>query len=120
MIPCPLLSFDNDIHMRDPHTGQRSFAFLRLVDKYDTLVGETDTELIEEFVSKSSEGCFFCPGKIESSTPMFIDTVLPEGRIKMGESTLFPNLFSRSTYYALIIPCNIHFLKPEGFLATRS
>ena len=51
-----------------------------------------------------------------------------EGRIRVGEALLFPNLFSLGTYHPVIRLCNAHFLKlseftPElitnGFLAAR-
>ena len=45
--------------------------------------------------SSDPEGCPFCPGQVESTTPSF-----PDGtRIRVGESITFPNLFPFARYH---------------------
>ncbi|MFW9814963.1 MAG: hypothetical protein ACFFEW_03505 [Candidatus Thorarchaeota archaeon] len=115
----PLLNFDSDTHdievRRDPLLGSKSLIGLRLVEKYETLVGYTDYEFLDKLVRESSEKCFFCPDKVLTSTPKFEKDIIPEGRISIGESTLFPNLFPLSKYHAIIVPSKKHFLKPNDF-----
>jgi UDPglucose--hexose-1-phosphate uridylyltransferase len=121
VILSPLKGFEEDSHMiehrQDPLTGFRSFVGLRLTDKYKTLVGETDHELVEKLVEESRQQCFFCPEKVLSATPRFPDSVVPSGRISIGEATLFPNLFPLSKYHAIVVPCKKHFLQPDEFSA---
>jgi galactose-1-phosphate uridylyltransferase len=102
-------------HRRDPLTGHRSFIGLRLTEKYKTLVGDTDHDLISKLAASSAEKCFFCPEKAMSATPRFPDSVLRGGRIVVGESILFPNLFPLSLYHAIVVPSKKHFLRPEEF-----
>ncbi|RDE17833.1 MAG: hypothetical protein C4K49_00840 [Candidatus Thorarchaeota archaeon] len=104
-------------HRRDPLTGHRSLVGLRLIEKYRSLMGETDRELVDKLVASSAEKCFFCPDMVMSATPMFSKSIVSSGRIAVGESTLFPNLFPLSLYHAIIVPCKKHFLRPEEFTA---
>ncbi|MHA1863116.1 MAG: hypothetical protein ACTSWA_05050, partial [Candidatus Thorarchaeota archaeon] len=119
VIHSPLMNFDidsHDIEIRvDPLTGKRCVLGLRLMEKYETLIAATDEEFLNNFVSDSSTKCFFCPEKVRSATPKFSKDILPEGRISIGESILFPNLFPLSKYHALVVPTEKHFLRPNEF-----
>jgi UDPglucose--hexose-1-phosphate uridylyltransferase len=121
-IHSPLKNFDIDTHdieiRLDPLTGNKSIVGLRIVEKYDTLIESTNNEFIESLVSESDGKCFFCPEKVSSSTPKFLEDILPEGRISAGEAILFPNLFPLSKYHAIIVPCKKHFLRPDEFSPT--
>lgn len=50
-----------------------------------------------EVLQYSSEGCPFCPDMIESVTPTFPDG----GRIHVGESITFPNLYPFAAYHVV-------------------
>ena len=115
----PLREFKQDTHKlehrRDPLTGKRSILGLRLVEKFKTLIGDTDKEFIDKLVNESASKCFFCPDKVQINTPKFLEDDLPEGRICVGEATLFPNLFPLCEYHALVILSTKHFLRLEEF-----
>ncbi|MFW9964803.1 MAG: hypothetical protein ACFFCX_14640 [Candidatus Sifarchaeia archaeon] len=115
----PLRNFEIDTHAievrHDPLTGEKSLVGLRLMEKYETLVGSTDEEFLNNLVSESIGKCFFCPDKVNTSTPMFTNDILTEGRISIGESILFPNLYPLSKYHAIVVPSKAHFLRPNEF-----
>jgi galactose-1-phosphate uridylyltransferase len=56
-------------------------------------------------------GCFFCPKNIEKATPKFPSWLIPEGRIKINEFVLFPNLFPFGEYHAVGVLCKRHSLR---------
>jgi len=52
---------------------------------------ESDVEW-EGIIERSRKACVFCPEQIEQKTPIFPKTICPEGRIRRGETVVFPNL----------------------------
>ena len=60
-------------------------------------------------------GCFFCPEKVDKDTPKFQKTVIREGRIKIGETVLFPNLFPFAYYHGIAIVTTKHYVGLEEF-----
>ncbi len=79
-------------------------------------------------IAKSRSVCPFCPDQAEKKTPKFIPAFLRQGRIKVGEATLFPNLNPYNPYSAVAVVCRQHhvglteFTTPmlaDAFLAGR-
>jgi len=128
----PLKEFAEDVQTlqvrKDPLLGDTSVFNPELKDKAQIFFGNCDQELIERLVKDTAKTCFFCGEAVAKSTPRFIPDFSREGRIKVGEALLFPNLFSLGTYHPVIRLCDAHFLKlseftPElirnGFLAAQ-
>jgi UDPglucose--hexose-1-phosphate uridylyltransferase len=63
-----------------------------------------------ELIEASKADCSFCPGNIEHATPKFLPDISEEGRIKMGEAVVFPNLFPFAKYHAMAAVSEKHFL----------
>ncbi|MEM2991617.1 MAG: hypothetical protein QXQ02_10625, partial [Halobacteria archaeon] len=59
--------------------------------------------------------CYFCPDRIQTQTPMFAEEIAPEGRISVGESTVFPNLNPFAQYHAVATITQKHYLRLEDF-----
>jgi UDPglucose--hexose-1-phosphate uridylyltransferase len=68
-----------------------------------------------ELIELSAKNCYFCPNNIKTATPMFPSNLVPEGRIKLGETTAFPNLFSFAKYHAVATVSRQHFLGIDEF-----
>lgn len=128
----PLKDFAEDVQTlqirKDPLLGDTSVFNPELKDKARIFFGESDQALIERLVEDTAKSCFFCGEAVAKSTPRFSPDFSSEGRIKVGEALLFPNLFSLATYHPVIRLSEAHFLKlseftPElicnGFLAAR-
>jgi galactose-1-phosphate uridylyltransferase len=128
----PLKEFAEDVQTlqirKDPLLGDTSVFNPELKDKAQIFFGSCDQELITNLVEDTAQNCFFCGKAVEESTPRFLPDFSREGRIKVGEALLFPNLFSLGTYHPVIRLCDAHFLKlseftPEliknGFLAAQ-
>ena len=128
----PMKEFAEDVQTlqirRDPLLGDTSVYNPELKDKAQIFFGKNDPELIKRLVVDTAKTCFFCGDAVAKSTPRFMPDFSSEGRIRVGEALLFPNLFSLGTYHPVIRLCDAHFLKlseftPElivdGFLAAR-
>ena len=70
---------------------------------------------LDEIAQKSREICSFCPERIEKETPCFSKDICPGGRIKVGESLIFPNLHPFGEYHAVATMSKEHFLNPGEF-----
>jgi galactose-1-phosphate uridylyltransferase len=92
--------------------------------RFDPLTGETgrvfhlpfkaEKPHIEETVKRSREiFCPFCPETLEKSTPAFPEDIIPEGRIKVGGATLFPNMVPFDQYAAVSVFSDEHFIAME-------
>jgi len=128
----PMKEFAEDVQTlqirRDPLLGDTSVFNPELKDKAQIFFGKCDQELITKLVEDTAKTCFFCGEAVAKSTPRFMPDFSSEGRIRVGEALLFPNLFSLGTYHPVIRLCDAHFLKlseftPElimnGFLAAQ-
>jgi len=74
-------------------------------------------ELDSESLSKSKEMCPFCAERIDELTPKFSPSLIPDGRISHGQSTVIPNAFPYSLYNAVVIFSEEHYLSLDGFSA---
>ena len=109
----PLKDFNVDSqfieYREDPLTGFTSFV--RTGRAFWAGIHKTDETLLERLVEETREKCFFCPGKVTTSTPKFPTDFIPEGRLTRGEATLFPNLFAHKQYSAIVAMTQKHYLK---------
>lgn len=91
----------------DPLTGQTS----RIIQD----IGSPPALIPEEVFKAGIEGfCPFCPNKVEESTPAFPASFFRSGRIKRGETILFPNLRPFDLISAVVVLGKEHFLRPKG------
>ena len=115
----PMKEFAPDVQAlqirKDPLLGDTSVFNPELKDKAQIFFGKCDQELIKHLVEDTAKTCFFCGDAVAKSTPRFMPDFSSEGRIKVGEALLFPNLFSLGTYHPVIRLCNAHFLKLSEF-----
>lgn len=94
-------------HRRDPLTGRISSICPDLKEKWSNFVGETDKELILTLAEDSASWCPFCQS-IEEVTPKVSYT--PGGRWHTNNVWVFPNLFPRTAFEAVITSPENHFL----------
>jgi len=73
-----------------------------LTKKTSRIVPETGIEYQdnEDFsdIIKESKECFFCEKNVEKDTPKFRKEIAEDGRIKVGDAILFPNIFPYGRY----------------------
>ena len=115
----PLRDFAEDLHLleirKDPLLGDISIHNPYLKDKAKAFFGECDQDLIRRLVEESGKNCFFCGDGVEKGTPRFTSDFVTEGRLRVGEAVLFPNLFSLGTHHPVVCLCKAHFLKLSEF-----
>jgi galactose-1-phosphate uridylyltransferase len=115
----PMKEFAEDVQTlqirRDPLLGDTSVFNPELKDKAQIFFGKCDQKLIDTLIEETAKTCFFCGEAVAKSTPRFMPDFSSEGRIRVGEALLFPNLFSLGTYHPVIRLCDAHFLKLSEF-----
>jgi len=108
-------AYEDDVHLierrYDPLTGAQCRINARRAARVSGSMAVTD---LTEFTSKPPT-CPFCPENLEESTPRFPESFCAQGRIKVGECSLFPNLFPLAGYHAAATLCAAHFLDLDGF-----
>ena len=66
---------------------------------------------LSQLIAKSMEmGCPFCPESVGKVTPKFIPAICPEGKIKVGEATVFPNPMPYMPHNAITVLGSQHFV----------
>jgi len=91
----------------DPLTGRisRVFPFRKFaLQRHDWM----------PFVKESQQRfCPFCPEVLEKVTPKFPADIAPEGRIKIGDVTVIPNLNPYDKHAALVVMSSRHYIPVE-------
>lgn len=115
----PFNGFSEETHIvevrKDPLLGDSSVYNPALRKKVKFFFGECDAGLISKYVEYSSKACIFCGDNLEKNTPRYPQSLVPEGRLKIGEAALFPNLFPIGKYHSVIVLSKAHFLKLSEF-----
>ena len=113
----PLKNFELDSqpieYREDPLTGFTTFV--RTGRGFWAGIYKTDETVLQQLIEESRGRCFFCPEKVFTSTPKFPASFIPEGRVRQGEATLFPNLFAHKKYSAIVAMTQKHYLKLNEF-----
>src|SRR5512136_1942423 len=95
----------------DPLTGQTGRVF--------DLPFKAEKPDVSDIVDRSKKiFCPFCPAALEKSTPEFPKDLIPEGRIKVGDATLIPNLAPFEKHAGVAIFSPEHFLPMEDLTPT--
>ncbi|MCX8175749.1 MAG: hypothetical protein N3E48_00770 [Candidatus Bathyarchaeota archaeon] len=116
----PSLNFAQDTQLvefrRDPLTGKWICRLnLKRALRVKQVLRESFKEKFFEIVVKSRSECFFCPENIEKSTTMFPSNITLEGRFKVGDAWVFPNLYPFSENHAVCVISKEHFLDLNQF-----
>lgn len=72
-------------------------------------------EALGDLIELSTKNCFFCPKNIDKATPKFPPEISKKGRIKLGETTVFPNLFPFAKYHGTATITENHYQDLEDF-----
>jgi UDPglucose--hexose-1-phosphate uridylyltransferase len=99
---------------RDPLTGRQSVFNPGHKDKAAFFVA-SDRTLMERLARESEQKCFLCRDRWKRMTPTYPEKIVPGGRVVVGESVLFPNLFPVSQVHAVIRVGARHYLPLEDF-----
>jgi UDPglucose--hexose-1-phosphate uridylyltransferase len=83
--------------------------------RWDPLTGQTSRVLppsgllprqrfdLSALAAETRADCPFCAERIDSAVPRFPPGILPQGRVKVGEAMLFPNLLPYSQYSSVSV-----------------
>jgi len=114
----------SQVRLMNPFKGH-SLDEIPFEIRFDPLTGETGRVFdlpfkaekpdVADIVDRSRKiFCPFCPASLEKSTPEFPKDLIPEGRIKVGDATLIPNLAPFEKHAGVAIFSKEHFLPMEN------
>jgi UDPglucose--hexose-1-phosphate uridylyltransferase len=103
-------------YRRDPLTGFRS----RINIDRATRVKQAQRMAVDVSGTdyRSADGCIFCGDNIEKATTKFVPEILPgnaDGRIRVGQCVLFPNLHPFAEHHAVGTLTECHHLELDEF-----
>jgi UDPglucose--hexose-1-phosphate uridylyltransferase len=78
--------------------------------------GETREDELDRLIEASRRACPFCPERVETETPRFSREIIDDGRIRIGESLIFPNLNPFGECHAVGTLSKEHFLHLDEFV----
>jgi len=73
----------------------------------------------KKIIEKSRRNCVFCPEQIDQKTPTFPETICRQGRIRRGETVVFPNMNPFGEHHAVATMSAAHYLDADEFGADR-
>jgi len=91
----------------DPLTGSRSRINISRTSRPKQTLAKVE--------AASADKCLFCPESVDTATPKFPPSFLPQGRYKSGGATLFPNLFPLAGNHAVCVFTPEHKLELAKF-----
>jgi galactose-1-phosphate uridylyltransferase len=99
----------------DPLTSRSSLVCPNLEDKVRAFYGNRDDGWLDEIANKSKHGCPFCSPTIDKVVPEFPRDRVPEGIVRFEDFCVFPNLFPRTEFEAVVTSPEIHYLDLSQF-----
>jgi len=99
----------------DPLTSRTSLICPSLREKLTTFYGSRDEQWLNKISDESKSGCPFCSPAIDKVIPKFPQNRVPEGVLRFGDVYVFPNLFPRTEFEAVVTSANVHYLKLNQF-----
>lgn len=116
----PLSGFARDAksieYRNDPLTGYRSRVSIDRAKRVKQAQGVAVD--VADIAARSAAGCCFCLANIASGTTKFVPGFLPggiDGRITVGQCTLFPNLHPFTEFHAVATLTERHYLELDEF-----
>jgi len=103
----------------DPLTSRSSLICPNLKDKWTEIYGNRDDRWLKEIANKSKCGCPFCSPTIDKAITKFPQNQIQEGVLKFEDVYVFPNLFPRTEFEAVVTSPEIHYLSLDQFTQER-
>ncbi len=98
---------------KDPLLHDTSIYNPYLKDKAKAFFGQNDEDLIRKLAEDTAANCIFCGDNVRTRTACYPEDLVPGGRMELGESVLFANLFSLAPHHPVIVLSKAHFLRPS-------
>jgi len=99
----------------DPLTSRSSLICPSLRDKFPAFYGNRDDRWLNEISDKSKRDCPFCSPTIDRVIARFPKDRVGEDVLKFGDVYVFPNLFPRTEFEAVVTSPEIHYLNLGQF-----
>ena len=111
---------------RFQNPGDEAYAERKLQVRFDPLLGtssrvaegvklQTSVDAVLVSFRAPDPNCPFCAERIDKMTPRIAPEIMPAGRIRVGDTVLFPNLVPYSKYAAVAAFTTRHWLELRDF-----
>ena len=115
----PMKNFEPDTQIieyrMDPLTKESTFLNISALEAGSKWSLEMDKEELRQTIENSREGCFMCGEMVTKTTPKYLENILPEGRLRVGQAILFPNMFGLARYSAVLTYPDNHFFDLDEY-----
>ena len=99
----------------DPLTSRSSLICPNLREKWTAFYGNRDDGWLKEMAETSKRGCLFCSPTIENVITKFPRYQVQEGVLRFEDVYVFPNLYPRTEFEAVVTSPDIHYLSLVQF-----
>lgn len=106
----------------DPLLKYSSVVCEHLLDKWKGFYGNRNEEFIKNFVEESKKNCPFCKSTIDKIAARFVKSQMDEeilkfnyGKKELDEVYIFPNIYPRADFDAVVTMPAIHYLNLNEF-----
>ncbi len=104
-----LVTYEIEIRY-DPLIDNVSIICMHLEDKWSKFYCSNSKEWLEKSIDESRKQCIFCPSLIDKVVAKFPESQMPKELYKNGDIYIFPNLFPRTSFEAVVTNTNLHSL----------
>ena len=115
----PMKNFEPDTQIieyrLDPLTKESTYLNITALEAGTKWSLEMDKEELKQTIEKSRKGCFMCGDTVRKATPKYLENILPEGRLTVGQTILFPNIFGLARYSAVLTYPDNHFFSLDEY-----
>ena len=108
----------------DPLLKYSSVVCEHLLDKWGDFYGNRDEKFIEKFVEESRKNCPFCRPVIDKIAARFLKSQMDEEIVKFNDGEnksddvyVFPNIYPRVDFDAVVTMPDVHYLNLDEFNA---
>jgi len=100
-----------EIELRnDPLTGRLSILCPHLQDKWEKFYASEAKEWLNKQIEDSRKQCIFCLPIIDNIAAKFTESQMPKELYRNGDVYIFPNLFPRTSFEAIVTNPLVHSL----------
>jgi len=115
----PMKDFEPDTQIieyrLDPLTKDSTYLNITALEAGTKWSLAMDDEELKQTIEKSRKGCFMCKETVSKATPKYLENILPEGRLRVGQTILFPNTFGLARYSAVLTYPDNHFFSLDEY-----
>ncbi|OGF68055.1 MAG: hypothetical protein A2Y62_08820 [Candidatus Fischerbacteria bacterium RBG_13_37_8] len=106
-------------YRHDPLTSHVAVVCSHLKDKWKGFYSSRDEEWLKNTIENAKKNCPFCPATIDKIVARFPHACMREEVLRTGDIYVFPNLFPRTAFEAVVTSSKMHTLNLKEITKER-